>query len=243
MIKKLMKNRNWIYVIASVLVLVVVFVALHDMQTAVGAGLYLSIKAGDAERSLYDLFVDVAMIVSVVLLVGSPCVLQKHRKMDSFLRLLFVFLAFMPRLSPGYCVQLLDAKGLFAIRSAFEEENLLIGLLEGTEYLASLLEMVVPMFCLLLAAVCMQGKQVIKRWYFIVLVPGLFMELGTFLFPNLAEMLCFGMTYCILLIMFDLWEKLMENYPGMNTWGWILFGGLGLRGGYRLLELMSHFHM
>lgn len=243
MIKKLLKNKNWIFVLVSVAVLGLVFIALHDMQTAVGAGLYLSIQAGATDRTMYDLIVDVAMIVAVVLLVGTPCILQKYRKTDSFLRLIFVFLAFMPRLSPGYCVSLFDKNGLFEVRPAFKEGNVLIGLLEGAEYSASLLEMVVPMFCLLLMVVCMQGKHVVKRWYFVVLVLGLIMELGVFLFPNLAELLCFGMTYCILLIMFDLWENLMKEYSGMNTWGWILFSGLGLRGVYRLLELMSQFHM
>lgn len=243
MIKRVLKNKNWIYVIVAVGVLGLVFVALHDMQTAVGAGLYLSFQAGAADRTMYDWIVDVAMIVSVVLLVGAPCILQRHRKTDSFLRLLFAFLAFMPRLSPGYCVSIFDNEVLFELRIAFKEGNILIGLLEGAEFSASLLEMVVPMFCLLLAAVGIQGKQVVKRWYFVVLIPGLAMELGIFLFPNLAELLCFGVAYCILLLMFDLWENLTKEYMGMNTWGWILFGGLGLCGVYRLLDLMSHFHM
>ena len=103
--------------------------------------------------------------------------------------------------------------------------------------------MVVPMFCLLMAAASLHGKGAMKRWYFIALIPGLLLEVGVFLFPNLADLLCFGVTYCILLIMFDLWEKLVDSYEGVNTWGWILFGGLGLRGVYRLLDLMSHFHM
>lgn len=241
--KRLLKNKNWICVIVSLAVFALVFVALHDMQTAVGAGLYLSIKAGATERIMYDLFVDGAMLVAIVLLVGVPCVLQKHGKPDSFLRLFFVFLAFMPRLGPGYCITFFENKSLFELRPAFREGSFMVGLLEGAEFSASLLEMVVPMFCLLLLAVFIQGKCAVKRWYFIALIPGLLMELGVFLFPNLAEFLCFGVTYCILLIMFDLWENLVESYEGMNTWGWILFGGLGLRGVYRLLDLMSHFHM
>lgn len=241
--KKLLKNKNWIYVIISLTIFALVFVALHDMQTAVGAGLYLSIKAGATERTMYDLLVDGAMIVAMVLLVGIPCILQKHRKPDSFLRLLFVFLAFMPRLGPGYCITFFENASLFALRHAFREGNFMAGLLEGAEFSASLLEMVVPMFCLLLVAASIQGKCAVKRWYFRALIPGLLMEAGVFLFPNLAELLCFGVTYCILLIMFDLWENLVKSYTGMNTWGWILFGGLGLRGVYRLLDLMSHFHM
>ena len=241
--KKLLKNKNWIYMTVSLVFFALVFVALHDMQTSVGAGLYLSIKAGATGRGIYDLLVDGVMLAALVLLVGIPCVIQKYCKPDSFLRLLLVFLAFMPRLGPGYCITIFENGSLFELRPAFREGNLVVGFLEGAEFSASLLEMVVPMFCLLLVAVCVQGKCAVERWYFIALIPGVLMEMGVFLFPNLAELLCFGVTYCILLIMFDLWENLVKSYSGMNTWGWILFGGLGLRGIWRLLDLMSHFHM
>ena len=243
MIKKLLKNKNLIFVPILILVAGIALVALHDMQTAVGTGLYLSIKAGATERAFYDILVDAIMMVMMLGLILLPCILQKHAKIDSFLRLFFVFLAFMPRLNPGYCVTFFEKKNLFELRTAFLNGNYLVGVLEGAEFSASLLEMVVPMFCLLFTAVLNKGRGEAQRWYFTLLIPVLLMETGVFIFTNMAELFCFGIAYCILLIMFDLWEKLVETYVGMDTWGWILFGGLGLRGIYRLLDLMSHFHM
>lgn len=241
--RKLLKNKNWIYIVLSMAVLALVFVALHDMQTALGVGLYLSICAGDNDRTAYDIAVDVIMLVALVILMVIPCLAYKKVKAESFFRLLLVSLAFMPQLSPAYLVHFFKNDDLFLIRQAFTEGKIISGLLEGLEYSASLLQMVIPMFCLLLMALGIKRQMNIKRSYFIILVIGLLMEIGALIFLQMAELLCFGMTYCILLIMFDMWESLIIEHTGMKNWGWILFVGLGLRGVYRLLEMMSGFHI
>lgn len=241
--KGLLKNKNCVYFIVSISVLGLVFIALHDMQTALGVGLYISIYAGAEDRVVYDIVTDVAMLIALILLIGIPSLFNKKQKIEKFTRFLFVFLAFIPQLSPAYLVHFFDTNDLLQIRLEFIEGEVIAGVLEGLKYSASLLQMIIPMFCLLLLFCSIKEKKIIKPFYYVLIGLGLFMEIGIMFFPGIDELLCFVMTYCLLLVMFDMWEGLLREYSGMNTWGWILFGGLGLRGIYRLLEMMRQFHI
>ena len=168
--KKLQKTENWIYCILSVGLLGFLAVAMHDVQRAQGIGLYYSIQAGADSRIVFDLLVDVTVMVAVVLLLIIPCMVLKRKKPASFLRLLVTFLAFMPRLSLAYLVHLDDTVKTLELRPSLKEGALLTAFLEGTSFSVSLLQMVIPMFFLLVAALSLEGKEVIKRWYLAALL-------------------------------------------------------------------------
>ena len=128
--KMILKSKNWIYVIVSIGILGLVLVALHDMQTALGVGLYISICAGAKDRMVYDMATDMVLLVALILLIGIPCLVKKDKKMEAFLRFLLVFLAFMPQLSPAYLVHFFNEKDLFQIRPAFSDGEVVLGFLE-----------------------------------------------------------------------------------------------------------------
>lgn len=63
------------------------------------------------------------------------------------------------------------------------------------------------------------------------------------LFPLLTETCVYLMVYMLLIRAFSLWEKLWEENPGRNGWGWILFGGFWLRAIERMLDVMRVYHL
>lgn len=63
------------------------------------------------------------------------------------------------------------------------------------------------------------------------------------LFPALSDICVYLIVYLLLAAAFSLWEKLYDAHPGLNAWGWILFGGFWLRAVERMLEIMSVYHL
>ena len=63
------------------------------------------------------------------------------------------------------------------------------------------------------------------------------------LFPALSDLCVYLIVYLLLAAAFSLWEKLHDAHPGLNAWGWILFGGFWLRAVERMLEIMSVYHL
>ena len=63
------------------------------------------------------------------------------------------------------------------------------------------------------------------------------------LFPALEEQCWYLICYCLLLYGFFLWEKILDRYSGLRTWGWLLFGLFALRGVDRMIEVMSVYHI
>lgn len=58
-------------------------------------------------------------------------------------------------------------------------------------------------------------------------------------FPAWGELLRFVIIYLLLLWCFNRWEKWYQKVPGLDKWGWILFGCFWLRGLYRIIVIMS----
>lgn len=238
-----MKNRNCIYVIVSMAMLGVTLIAMHDMQMALGVGLYISICAEAEERLVYDLVTDGLMFAALVLLVLMPSIKRRGRRIEGFFEFLLLFLAFMPQLSPSYIVHLFNNSELFEVRRSFAEGDILVGVLEGIEYSASMLQMLVPLLVFVCIGYGLKKRPILKSSYLVIGGVLLLTEIGILVFPGFAELLCFLMTYGILIVIFDVWNSLTDEYKNMSIWKWILFGGLGLRSVYRLLEMMSQYHM
>ncbi len=63
------------------------------------------------------------------------------------------------------------------------------------------------------------------------------------LFPALSDICVYLIVYLLLAAAFSLWEKLHDAHPGLNAWGWILFGGFWLRAVERMMEIMRVYHL
>lgn len=205
--------------------------AVHDMQLAEGVGLYFALKLGK-ERLLFDIIVDILAASGLLLLISLPCLFLKHRKMEALLRFLLVFLSFMPALSMAYLLHPLQAEAEISI-----------------ELSASVLQMVLPFLCLLAVTVQASSSAALsavtekswKRWYSVCCAGAAILFAVTLFIPSLQQLFYFILIYLLLLICFDLWERLYLKYPSLDTWGRILFGGLTFRAFYVLSEVLRRY--
>lgn len=200
--------------------LAMAFYCIHDMQMAEGVGLFFALKAGK-DRLLFDLAVDVAGGLGLSLLIAVPCLVLGYWDFPALLRFLLVYLSLMPTLSMAY---LLDPLG--------GEEGLRL------QPLFVLLQTVIPFLCLWVAIL---GREAWKKWYGVCAGCAALLCLAGFFVQPLQPLFQFIMTYLLLLMGFDLWERVWKKYPALNTWGWILFGGLGFRAFYVLSQVMAEY--
>lgn len=222
--KTLEKYQNWIAGAAAFALFVMAVFTIHDMQFAEGVGLYFALKA-EKDRLLFDVSVDGLAAAALLFLVTLPCLLLKRREMTARLRFLIAFLAFMPALSMAYLIHPMQEETEITLSSP-----------------VYVLQMILPFLCLLAAGVAIsQGEKVWKRWYSLCCAGAALLFAAALLVPNLQQLLYFFIVYLLLLICFDLWERLWLKYPALNTWGWILFGGLFLRAFYVLSEVMRRY--
>lgn len=232
--RRLRKYNNWIAGILALASLVFAAASIHDMQTAEGVGLYFALKLG-ADRLPFDLAADLAALLGLLLLTLLPCVFLCHRSLPGYFRMLTAFLAFMPTLSMAYLIHPFNREAIFQM-----------------EPLLFPLRTVAPFLCLLAAALCLGdnaaeggsgslGETVWRRWYGLCCLAAVLLALGAFCQPSLQPLFVFGLTYLLLIICFDLWERLYLRYPAMKLWGWLLFGGLELRAVYVLAEIMRKY--
>lgn len=223
---RLRKINAWAAGILSSAALVFAVAAVHDMQTAEGVGLYFALKLGK-ERFAFDLAADFAALAGLLLLTLLPCVFLRHRSLPGYFRMLTAFLAFMPALSMGYLIHPFEGEKDFSL-----------------ELLLPSLCTVVPFLCLLAAALTLgdeaaEGEGTVwKRWHGLCCLGAVLLAAGSFCIPSLQPLFAFGLTYFLLIVCFDLWERLYLRYPALNLWGWILFGGLAFRAVYVLAEVM-----
>lgn len=194
--------------------------AVHDMQQAEGVGLYFALKLG-GERLVFDVIVDILAAAGLLLLISMPCLILKHRRITSLLRFAIVFFSFMPTLSMAYLIH--PSQESFLIKTP------LLGL-----------QIILPLLCLLAAAVFPDEKGR-KKWYGVCGMAVVLLFAVTLFVPSLQQLLNFIWVYLLLLICFDLWERMYRRYSSLNTWGWILFGGLAFRAIYVLSEILRRY--
>lgn len=196
--------------------------AVHDMQTAEGVGLYFALKLGRG-RELFDVAVDTLSALGLLALVYLPCLFLKHRSLSSLLRFLLIFLSFMPTLSLAYLLRPLQAAG-----ETFPRQPIAI------------LGMVLPFLCLLAMAVAWKEKAW-KNWYSACCVAAVLLFSVTLFVPSLQQLFYFILVYLLLLVCFDICERLYLQHPTLNAWGMILFGGLAFRAYYVLSEILRRY--
>jgi len=230
--KQFGKDRNWLAGIAAAAFFAMAVYVVHEMQSAEGVGLYFAIRFG-GERLMYDAAVDAVAASGLFLLLFLPCVCLHYGSAFSLLRFQAAFFAFMPTLRTAYLLNPLQGEKVFLVHTPL-----------------FVLRTVLPFLCLLAAGVRISvcgaegeptQKKAWKRWYS-VCCAGAAVLFGITLFvTSLQPLLNFLLVYFILLVCFDLWERLLIKYPALNLWGWILFGGLMLRGFYVLSELLRRY--
>lgn len=209
--------------------------ALHDMQSAEGVGLYIAITLQREDRLIFDLLVDVLGAVALLLCVVLPC-LGRAGKRRNLVLLMVAYVALMPTVSLDSLIHLLGSPENYRICASVEE------LLAGIGQVASVAGFWIPVLCLLLAAGRLLDKNrglSIRQRVFLMVQPVL--AILALLFPGFAPHLSFVMQYLLLLSAFEAWESLHENAGNYSLWEVVLFLGLWLRGGYVLFELMSRY--
>lgn len=239
--KRLHKYNNWIMGILALFLLAFAAAAIHDMQTAEGVGLYFALKKG-TDRQPFDLAADIAALLGLLLLTLLPCVPPAHRSIAVYFRMLTAFLAFMPKLRLAYLIHLFDTEADYSL-----------------EPLLFVLQTVAPLLCLLAIAMSLQGdaaseheklidgsnvswiRPAWKKWYSMCCAAAALSAAAAFFLPSQQPLFDFVLAYLLLLVCFDLWERLYRRYPALNRWGWILFGGLALRAVYVLTEIMRKY--
>lgn len=192
---------------------------LHEMQTAEGIGLYWALKAG-VERGGFDIAVDMAVALVLLLLTGLPCLILGHRSISAFFRFLIGFAAFMPRVSMAYLIHLFDA----GLRTVSYNRLLFV------------LQTVIPFGCVLFAVMAANEKPW-KRWYTVCSVAAAILGVVSAVWES--EAIGAVMTYLLLLVCFDVWERLIDKNSKFVGLSWILFGGLWLRAVYSMLYIRS----
>lgn len=232
-------KREWFAVFFSLVTFLIVLRTLHDMQTAQGVGLYLSILGGYDSRVLFDIMVDVLGLALLALLLLIPCFLLGFRNAESFFRLLAAYLALLPGVDLAALVHIFDPPGLFHLSQVFVEGDVLNVFLTGMKEISPVLRLWFPIFCLLLMGNHMIGSQGLKSWQINILWFQIPLLLGVFLFPAISSFLAFVMQYLLLIVCFDIWEGWYKFYTNIHFWGMVLFGGFWLRGLYLMIEVMS----
>lgn len=237
------KYSKLIFLLVSAISLLLYLFAYHDMQTAEGVGLYFAIRMNQADKVPFDFAADVVRMGGTLLLLLLPCLLQKHRGTDSFWRLLSAWMALMPVVSMAELIPLFDRTRGNLWKISLEESGLWESFWVGDLELARLLLIWLPWMCVMMAGLALAKHKVILRWYKVVWGIAIFLLVMLSVFPGLLAVWQFAVLYLVLLVVFDLWERLLECYPKAQLCGMCLFGLLWFRGIYRLLELMSASHI
>ena len=234
--------KNIFFIGAILCTLALAVYTLHDLQTAEGAGLYLSIVYGQSSRIVFDVLVDVMGMLLFLAVLLLPCLLLKSLNPASFFRLFACYLAFMPVVHPGNAVHLFEALFSLKLRDSLLTQDwghfLYVDCLPLFEIVPLLLS-----FLLLLTFI---GKQLeldatCKMKLFL---PFLLIFIVLFLlFGGISETALYFICYMLLIRSFAEWEALCKSAPRFANWSLILFTGCLLRGIYRLLELISHAHL
>ena len=241
MLEKWNKSKNFIELGLIGAIFLICLLALHDMQTAEGVGLFFTFKLGKTmeQRMPLDLLVDVVGMVALALLIYLPCCMSKRLSVASYLRLLIGYLAMVPTLSLAEIISLFSGERVghlwdMGILWTWEAWTNIYKLLP-------LLQVWVPLFILLYGFVRLNQCFVLEKWHKIAAVLMLFALVLLFIIPAADNLLLFLIGYMGLLLAFDCWERLYVKLPEFGKWCNLLFVAGLFKGIYRIVVLMSQY--
>lgn len=232
--RKKICSFNGFYLIPILGLFMMAYYTLHDLATAQGIGLYLAILQGNDNRTGFDMAVDIIGMLLLVTVLVAPCMVLKHKKAESLLRLMLVYFGIMPSLSMGMMVHLFDGHKLNVL--AFDW-------LINLNILFSFLQLIIPLLVVLVYFYKQKGF-VVQKWHMCFLYSLIVFGAGVLFLPELSEILLQASYYLLLLVAFDWWEHLFKRTELFEkVILWLIFGAFGCRGCLRMLELMSAFHL
>ncbi len=246
---------KYAHIIAGILFLILLCsaaYALYDVQTAQGVGLYLSMQFDIPYTAVMDILSTAAFMMILLLLIILPGVFLKHRSTASCLRFLSLYLAFIPAISTAYLIHLPDNSELFHLHPAFTSGPLGQVWSDAFACLAPILQIILPVLILLYGCHFALNKNteltastepLLPIWHRVLILLSLFLLVTVILFPELTPVSEYTIWYLLMLICFDLWEKMIAGKPHLQSACHIITAVLIFRSIYRLLELMSHYRL
>lgn len=209
-----------IYLLLLLTFITVSLYGIHSMQTAEGVGLYFHLNYS-FDKSTMDVLTDVCAGLSMIVFLVLPALAFRHKSLQGIFHFGCLFYAFMPRLSMAYLIHPAEAKWDHVA------QNWELGL-----------QAIIPMSVIFLYIIAKKEKA-FKKCYAFLFLACLLLALLLLPFPYLQQLVDFAWTYCLLCVLFDLYERagqLLENSLLLN---FILFGGLVLRVIYQLIIFTS----
>lgn len=218
------------------------FYTLHDLQTAEGAGLYLSITYNSSSRILFDAVIDITGMLLLFLVTFLPILIMGKASLDSFFRFFSIYLAFMPIIHPGNVVHLLNAFQNITFRPNLINCNWENFLFQDLQPIFDMLKWLLPLILLLYAFNKISGgtKVSYRKWFLFLFLIFIFCFC---IFENIAFTFLYLAYYLLFLWLFKETETFFLICPSFAPWSYILFGGCLLRGIYRMLHLISITHI
>lgn len=237
------KHRNLIILLLSIGILLFALCTLHDLQTAEGVGLYLSILTGAQNHRKFDILTDVIGILLLLISLLAPCIIFRHRSAEGFFHMTALYLAFIPVISPASTVHLVDTCQNLSIQQTFADNTFSRVFVESLSGITDIFLLLIPLLLLFLAINRRTEPTPTKGWKKIVVVLELGLLILNLLFPPLSQEISYFMCYALVIWIFEESETLCRHFPAFSSWGNILYGGCLLRGIYKMIELMSITHL
>lgn len=241
-LKQINKCIKFIMFASIALTFVLALYTLHDLQTAEGAGLYLSITFSHPTRTICDIIVDVVGMFLFFIAIFLPTILLKYKSVESFFRLFSIYLAFMPIVHPGNVVHLINAFQNLSIRTNLSDGNFLKYLFQDLSPIFGIIKAFLPFLLLVytINRLTHTKKTSIPKWVFILLI---LLLLCFCLFENVADLFLYLICYTLILWCFQELESLCRSITRFAAWNNIIIWGCLLRGIYRMLALISTTHI
>lgn len=222
--------------------------AYHDVQIAQGAGLYLAGKYGFSDRVPFDVLMDSIGGLGLLICILCPTLLLKKRTPDALLRFITVFLAFIPLINPGSLVHIASHISNWQIRETFLNGNFFQEFIIILSEPMKLLVWEIPLLILALMIHKNHFEHKVKSWQKIMFVISAICMILYLLFPGFQEYSLFLMHYPIIIVLFYESEQLWENNLSADKRtplciSWIIYGICGLRGIFRIIDLLQNTHL
>ncbi len=222
--------------------------AYHDIQIAQGAGLYLAGKYGFSDRVPFDILMDFVGGLGLLICILCPTLLLKKRNPDALLRFLAIFLAFVPLINPGDLVHITSHLSNWQIRETFFNGNFFQEFILTVCDPLKMLIWELPLLILVLMIHKNHSEYKIKPWQKIMFIISAICVILYLLFPGFQEYTLFLMHYPIIIVLFYELELLLEKklFADKQTplyIFWIFYGICGLRGIFRMIDLLQNTHM
>ena len=222
--------------------------AYHDVQIAQGAGLYLAGKYGFSDRVPFDIMMDLIGGLGILNCFLCPILLLKKKTPDSILRFITIFLAFIPLINPGSLVHIAAHLSNWQIRETLLNGNFFQEFIIVLSEPIKLLVWELPLLILALMLHKNHSEHKVKTWQKIMFAISAICMILYMLFPGFQEYTLFLMHYPIIIVLFYeselLWEKsLSADKRTPLCISWIIYGISGLRGIFRMIDLLQNTHL